>query len=316
MKTRQGYWKGRKLPVGMRRKIKASMAKAKSKALRSKIMKKAFAEGRLHAPWKGRHLPAEIRKRISETKKKAYSTPEMRKRVSRFFKAYWKKHPEKQRRILEKTFYLWKKDKKLRALINKKLSIAGRKRFSKESEREKIDRAVTDFIKNHPNVRKEQSLRMIRYYESHPAAKEKLYGGRKNPFYPHIRTKSGFIVRSDGEKRIADFLSDERINFSYEKKVLYLPASVYIPDFWLPRYNCFIEFYGQHPAAHKTKLEKYKDYRRFRIPCVFITPSELKDLSHYLTGELKKVSMSKECGDFRLSGMSGKGKGRQIYISH
>jgi hypothetical protein len=300
MKKRAGYWKGKKLPVGMKRKIKASLRK--SKALRSKVMKRAFAEGRLQAPWKGRHLPAEIRKRISETKKKMYDIhPSLRKKTSQFFKAYWKKHPEKQRRILEKTFDLWKKDRRLREAINRKLSIAGKKRFSKESEREKIDKAVTEFIRNHPHIRKEQSLRMIKYYESHPAAKEKLYGGRKNPFYPHIRTKSGFIVRSNGEKRIADFLSDEGIKFEYEKKVLYLPSSVYIPDFWLPKYNCFIEFYGQLPAAQKTKLEKYKDYRKFRIPCVFITPSELNDLGHYLTGELKKVSMSKECRDFRLS---------------
>jgi len=38
----------------------------------------------------------------------------------------------------------------------------------------------------------------------------------------------------------------------------------------------------------------------FMILCVFITPSELKDLGHYLTGELKKVSSSRACRNFRL----------------
>jgi len=307
MKKGAGYWKGRHLPLRMRRKIKASLAE--SKELRSKIMREAFKSGKLRAPWKGRHLPAEMRKRISETKKRMYDiNPSLRKKTSRFFKNYWKKHPEKQREILKKTFYLWKKDKKLREAINRKLSIAGKKRFSKESEREKIDKAVTDFVKNHPHVRKEQSLRMIRYYETHPAARKRLYGGKRNPFYPHIKTKSGFVVRSNGEKKIADFLSDERIKFVYEKNVLYLPTSVYIPDFWLPAYNCFIEFFGQHPKAQKTKMEKYKDYRKFKIPCVFITPSELKDLGHYLESELKKVSASKACKDFRLRGMNAVNK--------
>jgi len=289
MKKRVGYWRGRKLPASMKRKIKRGLAK--SKALRSRVMKLAYAQGRLRAPWKGKHLTAEIKRKISETKKKVCMTPAFRKKTSRFFKAYWKKHPEVQRRILNKTFYLWKKDKRLRALINRKLSVAGKRRFAKESERQKIDRAVTDFIKNHPNVRKEQSRRMIEYYRTHPAAREKLYGGKKNPFYPHIKTKAGWIVRSKGEQKIADFLFAKGVRFGYETKALYLPSSVYIPDFWLPGIKCFIEFFGQFPAAHKKKIEKYKVYKKYGVKCLFITPFELKDMDYYILDRLKKGKM-------------------------
>ena len=292
------YWEGKKLPLEMRRKISKSLRRIREQ--RSIIMKKAFKEGRLKAPWKGKHLPLSLRLKISETKKKQSQTPAARKATSKFFKNYWKKHPKKLKEILNKTIFLWKRNKKLRAIISKKISEAGKRRFSSYEERRKVSLRVSKMYKAHPNLKEEQKLRMEIYYILHPNARKRLYNSKGNPFDDDIKTLSKYMVRSEGERDIADFLFSIKIAFLYEEKPLYLPESVYIPDFWLPEYNCFIEFFGQYPRAQKTKLEKYKLYRKYKIPCIFITPSELVDLRHYLMSELRAVSKTIICRRFKL----------------
>lgn len=294
------YWKGRKLSLEHRKKIKRSMGQRQSRELRSKVMKKAFAEGRLKAPWKGKHLPLSVRMKISETKKKQCQTPSHRKATSKFFKKLWQEHPEKLRAVLDKTINLWKRNPEMRARISKKLSEAGKRRFSDPAERQKMSTRINSMYDAHPNLKEEQRLRMKIYYELHPEARARLLENRKNPFADDISTLSGCKVRSEGEKEIVNFLFTQKIKFSYEAEPLYLPETQYVPDFWLPEYNCFIEFFGQHPKAQQTKFEKYERYRKYNIPCVFITPSELQDLKHYLMTELRMVSRGRICIKFKL----------------
>jgi hypothetical protein len=115
----------------------------------------------------------------------------------------------------------------------------------------------------------------------------------KNSSVPHLKTKQGFLVRSKGEQKIANFLYDNKIKSFYEGKTLMFEkeGQICVPDFYLPKSKThkatYIEFYGGYPAAWKKKVMKDKLYKKYKIPCVFITPSELRDLNYYLKGELE-----------------------------
>lgn len=60
------------------------------------------------------------------------------------------------------------------------------------------------------------------------------------------QTIKGEFVRSKGEKRIADWLYSNNINYSYEPKL-----SRFVPDFFLPEHGIVIEYYGLRDAPGK-----------------------------------------------------------------
>jgi len=124
----------------------------------------------------------------------------------------------------------------------------------------------------------------------HPEKFKNFMKGGRNLLTPHIKTKSGFLVRSHGEQAIANFLHDNKILSSYESKSLIFKSEgqICVPDFWLPKYKTYIEFYGGHPLAWKKKVLKNKLYKKYNIPCIFITPAELRDLRYYLKEELRR----------------------------
>ncbi|MFH1500428.1 MAG: hypothetical protein ABIE22_00600 [archaeon] len=104
------------------------------------------------------------------------------------------------------------------------------------------------------------------------------------------KTKFKWKVRSIGEQTIANFLYDRKIRASYESYTLHLEAWLCTPDFYLEEQNVFIEYYGGHPKAWKKKVEKNKLYSKFKIPCIFITPAELRDLDKYLIRDAERVA--------------------------
>lgn len=281
------YWQGRKLSASHKLKIKKSLAKSKMK--RSRLMKQLFSSGKIVPYFKGKHLPLSVRQKVSATKTKQCSTPAFRKKTSLFFKRYWKEHPDKLRENLNKTIYLWKKNPALRAKINKKISIAGKKRFSDEKERIRMRKSVKEFWENHPELKPVWRKRFLNYFLNDSDARKNLLKNQKNPFDRDIKTKSGYFVRSAGEKKIADFLSSNKIKFEYETQPLLLKKHPCIPDFWLSDFRILIEFYGGYPSAWKKKVLKNKLYKKYKIPCIFITPAELLDLDYYLLKEIGKL---------------------------
>ena len=139
------YWKGRKLSASHKLKIRRAMAKPEVRKKLSEGIKRAYSEGKLKKIWKGRHLPLAMREKISETKKKQAGTPGYRKKTSRFFKKYWKEHPEKHKQVLDKTINLWKKDKRKREEISK---IAKKTLLNRWGGAESTAEAVVYCVKN------------------------------------------------------------------------------------------------------------------------------------------------------------------------
>lgn len=208
-----------------------------------------------------------------------------RKKISKTIKKYIKTHPE----FMKKTLQTWKKYAKTHPKENKK-RIAKIKKVWKNPEYAKlIDRKVTAWWKEHPNIKEERSRELREFFISNPEEfKKKFMNGKNNPFKPHIKTKQRFKVRSNGEKEIADFLKEHKIVCSYESEMLILDGYVCVPDFHLKDYDIYIEFYGGYPGSRKKKILKNKLYSKYSVSCIFITPSELRDLNKAILGYLRR----------------------------
>jgi hypothetical protein len=63
---------------------------------------------------------------------------------------------------------------------------------------------------------------------------------------------------------------------------LFLGGYLCTPDFQLTKSKIYIEFYGGYPGSWKKKVVKNKLYKKYKIPVISITPSELRDLDEEL----------------------------------
>ncbi len=191
-----------------------------------------------------------VREKISKSLKKYYSNPSVMKKFSARWKKYWQKHPESIKQI---------------------------------------DRTMTKWWREHPNIKKERSIQAKNLFLQNPDKFKKFLKYGSNPITPKLKTKSGFFVKSKGEQTIANFLHDNRIKAQYESKTLIFKeeGQICVPDFYLLSSKTYIEFYGGFPSAWKKKVMKNKLYKKHKIPCIFITPAELRDLPYYLGREIR-----------------------------
>jgi hypothetical protein len=166
-------------------------------------------------------------------------------------------------------------------LVRKKMSELKKKQYREKPELAKeIDRKITSWWREHKNIKKERSIAVKNFFMKNPEKFEKFMRYGKNSSVPHLKTKQGFIVRSYGEREIANSLFDNKIKSIYEGKTLIFKeeGQICVPDFYLPASKTYIEFYGGHPEAWKKKVMKNKLYKKHNVKCVFITPAELRNL--------------------------------------
>jgi len=214
------------------------------------------------------HSSPEFRKKDSLQKKKYYSNPIARQKISELLKKYYSDPQARKRNSMIQKRYLKKHPEFV----------------------ERMDKAMTKWWYEHPNIRKERSTKIKSLMMKHPEKFKKFMKYGSNPSLPQFKTKQHFLVRSRGEQTIANFLHDNSISSQYESKTLNFEkeGQICVPDFYLPSSKIYIEFYGGYPAAWKKKVMKNKLYKKYKIPCIFITPAELRDLDYYLKGELEK----------------------------
>jgi hypothetical protein len=122
-------------------------------------------------------------------------------------------------------------------------------------------------------------------------------------------TVRGEEVKSHGEQKIADFLADNGIRYEYERPI---EVGIWIftdklsrPDFYLPDYDVYIEYWGMVDVADERKRREYvramrwkmAKYHEYRIKFISIYPRNLRNLDwilrkkfHELTGvELPRI---------------------------
>jgi len=213
-----------------------------------------------------------------------YSNPEVREKISGRQKKYFREHPEAKKRFAELS-----RNYNSNPANRKKMSELKKKQYQQNPGLiEKIDRTMTEWWHEHPNIKKERSIAIKNLFIKYPERFKKFLKYGKNPITLYLKTKQGFVVKSKGEQQIANFLFENKIKSLYEAKTLIFEkeGQICIPDFYLPKFKTYIEFYGGYPAAWKKKVMKNKLYEKYKIPCIFITPAELRNLDYYLIDKI------------------------------
>ena len=78
-----------------------------------------------------------------------------------------------------------------------------------------------------------------------------------------IRAADGTLVQSDGERIIAEWLAGEGIAFRYDERFRILDGYAIRPDFYLPEFDVYIEYWGMDTADYKIgMLKKQKLYQQ------------------------------------------------------
>ncbi|MBC2714944.1 MAG: hypothetical protein HF978_06505 [Desulfobacteraceae bacterium] len=89
--------------------------------------------------------------------------------------------------------------------------------------------------------------------------------------------------KSEGERKIAEFLDNNQIQFQYEPAVLlYTPTSksrIWYPDFHLPEFKTYIEYYGLagDPSYNQSITIKQSTYSKNAMNVIPVYPWMLSE---------------------------------------
>ncbi len=100
--------------------------------------------------------------------------------------------------------------------------------------------------------------------------------------------KGGELVRSLSEKTIADYLFTHKVEYVYEKHIK-LDGKEIKPDFYLPVYDLYIEFWGmlERPDYFETFKWKVDMYHKHHINFIALNPEDLPNLEERFGPKLR-----------------------------
>jgi len=134
---------------------------------------------------------------------------------------------------------------------------------------------------------------------------DKLTAIRQNEYGKTSKTLQGELVRSQAEKQIADYFYSNRIRYSYESEAKTTLSAfrdkISKPDFYLPDYNIFVEYWGLIDVPDSQLRVKYKEEMRWKkkqyynngIKFISLYPWHLNDLDGGFRAQFK-LTMGKD----------------------
>lgn len=103
----------------------------------------------------------------------------------------------------------------------------------------------------------------------------------------NIQARDGTLVQSDGERRIAELLSDMDIRYRYDERFRILDGYAIRPDFYLPEYDVYIEYWGMDTADYKIgMLKKQKLYQQQGKKLISLYPRDKPNLRDRILSKL------------------------------
>jgi len=115
-------------------------------------------------------------------------------------------------------------------------------------------------------------------------------------------TLRGERVKSVGERKIADYFEENNIRYVYEqearRKGLFLDYRIGIPDFYLPDYNVYVEYwglvntddYGTRTRYVRNMKRKMAIYHRSNMKFISIYPDNLENLDWIFRRKFRRVT--------------------------
>jgi len=104
----------------------------------------------------------------------------------------------------------------------------------------------------------------------------------------NIRAKDGTWVQSDGERLICEVLDAEGIGYRYDERFRILDGYAIRPDFYLPEFDVYIEYWGMDTADYKIgMLKKQKLYQQQGKRLISLYPADKPRMRMTLLGKLQ-----------------------------
>ena len=103
------------------------------------------------------------------------------------------------------------------------------------------------------------------------------------------RTVDGTAVQSFGERRIADFLAKEGVRYVYDERYRIAGDVAIRPDFYLPEYDLYIEYWGMNTPKYIANMRKKGVlYQRAGKKLVSLFPRDLANIEAVLREKLSR----------------------------
>lgn len=106
----------------------------------------------------------------------------------------------------------------------------------------------------------------------------------------NIRSKDGTWVQSDGERMVAEILAAEGIRYRYDERFRILDGYAIRPDFYLPEFDVYVEYWGMDTADYKIgMLKKQQLYQQQGKKLISLHPADKPCLRETLLNKLEKL---------------------------
>jgi hypothetical protein len=104
-----------------------------------------------------------------------------------------------------------------------------------------------------------------------------------------IEARDGTVVQSEGERRIADWLTVHGLTYRYDAKFRIINEFQIRPDFYLPELDVYIEYWGLDTPQYKMSMYKKQTlYQQEGKRLISVYPKDLTALDHLLTTKLRR----------------------------
>ena len=103
-----------------------------------------------------------------------------------------------------------------------------------------------------------------------------------------IEARDGTVVQSEGERRIAEWLTARGVAYRYDAKFRIIAEFQIRPDFYLPELDVYIEYWGLDTPQYKMSMYKKQTlYQQEGKRLVSVHPQDLPALDRLLTSKLR-----------------------------
>jgi len=104
-----------------------------------------------------------------------------------------------------------------------------------------------------------------------------------------IQAEDGTFVQSDGERIISEWLSKHQVKYRYDERIRIIEGYSVRPDFYLPEFDLYIEYWGMDTIDYKIgMLKKQKVYQMTGKRLVSLYAADKPKLGEILKEKLSK----------------------------
>ena len=103
-----------------------------------------------------------------------------------------------------------------------------------------------------------------------------------------IKTKAGLTVGTEPEQKIADFLSDQGLEFQYRPTVSLADSSSFSTGFYIPKYNVYLEHFGVDETSKVDMDQKINQFEDNKKKFLFTTSNDEAKIETVLKRKLGK----------------------------